>query len=113
MALQQQSRYGATAVEPPTGDRQRESSHDQDVCAGRRRGAWSFRAGRPALAVPVTFESVGVIDCDGDTGFSLTITLDDRAIAPNGSDDTRSDGGAGFLGWAASSDVGGGFSIAG
>ena len=67
----------------------------------------------PALAVPVTFESVCVTDCDGDAGFSLTITLDDSVIAPNGSYETRSDAAASFLGWTASSDVGGGFSLSG
>ncbi len=72
-----------------------------------------FALAGPALAVPVTFESVCVTDCDGDTGFSLTITLDDSVIAPSGSYDTTSDGGAALLGWTASSDVGGGFSISG
>ena len=67
----------------------------------------------PALAVPVTFESVCVTDCDGDAGFSLTITLDDSVIAPNGSYETRSDAAASFLGWTVSSDVGGGFSVSG
>ena len=73
----------------------------------------SFVLAGPALAVPVTFESVCVTDCDGDAGFSLTITLDDSVIAPNGSYDTRSDGGVNFLAWTVSSDVGGGFSISG
>ena len=72
-----------------------------------------FTLAGPALAVPVTFESVCVTDCDGDTGFSLTITLDDSVIAPNGSYETRSDAAASFLGWTARSDVGGGFSVSG
>ena len=73
----------------------------------------AFTLAGPALAVPVTFESVCVTDCDGDAGFSLTVTLDDGVIAPNASYDTTSDAGAAFLGWTASSDVGGGFSISG
>ena len=73
----------------------------------------TFALTNPALAVPVTFESVCVTDCDGDAGFSLTITLDDSVIAPNGSYDTTSDAGAALLGWTATSDVGGGFSISG
>ena len=73
----------------------------------------TFALAGPALAVPVTFESVCVTDCDGDAGFSLTVTLDDGVIAPNASYDTTSDAGAAFLGWTASSDVGGGFSISG
>jgi len=81
------------------------------LAAAAALGAFVFAG--PALAVPVTFESVCVTDCDGDTGFSLTFTLDDSVIAPNGSYDTRADGGAAFLGWTASSDVGGGFSISG
>ena len=73
----------------------------------------AFTLAGPALAVPVTFESVCVTDCDGDAGFSLTVTLDDSVIAPNASYDTTSDAGAAFLGWTASSDVGGGFSMSG
>ena len=73
----------------------------------------AFTLAGPALAVPVTFESVCVTDCDGDAGFSLTVTLDDGVIAPNASYDTTSDAGAAFLGWTASSDVGGGFSMSG
>ena len=73
----------------------------------------TFALAGPAQAVPVTFESVCVTDCDGDAGFSLTVTLDDSVIAPNGSYDTTSDAGAAFLGWTVSSDVGGGFSISG
>ncbi len=72
-----------------------------------------FALAGPALAVPVTFESVCVTDCDGDAGFSLTVTLDDSVITPSGSYDTTSDAGAAFLGWTATSDVGGGFSISG
>ena len=33
-----------------TGDRQRGSSHDQEICARRRRGAWGFLIDRPGLA---------------------------------------------------------------
>ena len=73
----------------------------------------TFALAGPASAVPVTFESVCATDCDGDAGFSLTITLDDSVIAPNDSYETTSDAGAAFLGWTASSDVGGGFSISG
>ena len=73
----------------------------------------TFALAGPALAVPVTFESVCVTDCDGDAGFSLTITLDDSVIAPNGSYETRSDAAASFLGWTVSSNVGGGFSVSG
>ena len=39
----------------------------------------AFTLAGPALAVPVTFESVCVTDCDGDAGFRLTVTQIGRA----------------------------------
>ena len=53
------------------------------------------------------------VDCDGDTDFSLQIELADSVVSPNGGYSTGFDGGAGFLGWSASSSVGDGFSISG
>lgn len=63
-----------------------------------------------AHAEPVTFEAVceSPADCDGDSGFSLLITLDDSVLA-NTTYDTGTDGGAAFIGWEASSSVGNGF----
>lgn len=69
----------------------------------------------PAFAVPVTFEAVCLnpSDCDSDTDFSLTFTLDDSVITAGGTYETSSDGGAGLLGWTLSSSVGDGFSASG
>ena len=68
-----------------------------------------------ASAAPVTFEHfcVSLADCDNDAGFTVTITLDDGVVDPGGVYNTQTDGGAGFLGWTASSSIGNGFSISG
>ena len=48
-------------------------------------------------------------DCGGDGNFQFFLELDASVIKPNGGYSTGSDGGAGFVGWRASSKTGNGF----
>lgn len=66
-----------------------------------------------ANAILFSYDCANPVDCDGDTSFSFQIELADSVVSANGGYSTGSDGGAGFLGWTATSSVGDGFSISG
>ncbi len=58
-----------------------------------------------AYATPITFEFVcqNPSNCDGDTGLSLTVTLDSSVVIANSFYNATAASNAGFLGWTASS----------
>ena len=68
--------------------------------------ALAFAMWLPATANATVFEFVcDSVDCNGDTGFTFTIELDDSVVVANGGYSTGSDAEAGFIGWAFTSNA--------